>query len=154
MALDSGFSAHPENLPLIATICRHSTASRLPSSLRRHVPRRWDFSRSLTSWRSLQSADSWPPNGAARHQTLRATLDWSYELLPESERTLLRRLAIFVGGFTLEAATAVMGDTGATASTVADGDCKPGGQVARISGRIGAIRPLAIARDNSRLRAR
>src|SRR5215467_8535399 len=40
----------------------------------------------------------------SRHQTLRATLDWSYELLPEFERTVLRRLAIFAGGFGLEAA--------------------------------------------------
>ncbi|HEX4614807.1 MAG TPA: winged helix-turn-helix domain-containing protein, partial [Stellaceae bacterium] len=36
-----------------------------------------------------------------RHQTLHATLDWSYELLPESERAVLRRLSIFAGGFTL-----------------------------------------------------
>jgi predicted ATPase/DNA-binding winged helix-turn-helix (wHTH) protein len=42
-----------------------------------------------------------------RHQTLRATLDWSYELLPETERVVLRRLAIFAGGFTLEAANAI-----------------------------------------------
>jgi predicted ATPase/DNA-binding winged helix-turn-helix (wHTH) protein len=42
-----------------------------------------------------------------RHQTLRATLDWSYELLPEPERVVLRRLAIFVGGFTLQAATTI-----------------------------------------------
>ena len=42
-----------------------------------------------------------------RHQTLRATLDWSHELLSAIERTALRRLAIFVGGFTLEAASAV-----------------------------------------------
>ncbi len=42
-----------------------------------------------------------------RHQTLRATLDWSYELLPALERTVLHRLAIFAGGFTLEAASAV-----------------------------------------------
>jgi predicted ATPase/DNA-binding winged helix-turn-helix (wHTH) protein len=39
-----------------------------------------------------------------RHQTLRATLDWSYDLLTEPERTVLRRLAIFPGGFTLQAA--------------------------------------------------
>jgi predicted ATPase/DNA-binding SARP family transcriptional activator len=42
-----------------------------------------------------------------RHQTLRATLDWSYELLPAIERTVLRWLAVFAGGFTLEAAGAV-----------------------------------------------
>ena len=42
-----------------------------------------------------------------RQQTLRATLDWSYELLAAIERTVLHRLAIFAGGFTLEAASAV-----------------------------------------------
>jgi predicted ATPase len=42
-----------------------------------------------------------------RHQTLRATLDWSYELLPEPEQVVLRHLAIFAGGFTLQAASAV-----------------------------------------------
>jgi predicted ATPase len=40
----------------------------------------------------------------ARQQTLLATLDWSYELLTEPERALLRRLSVFAGGFTLEAA--------------------------------------------------
>jgi len=42
-----------------------------------------------------------------RHQTMRATLDWSYGLLSEAERVVLRRLAVFVGAFTLEAATVV-----------------------------------------------
>jgi predicted ATPase/class 3 adenylate cyclase len=46
-----------------------------------------------------------------RQQTLRATLDWSYSLLTERERTVLRRLSIFNGGFTLEAASAVVADT-------------------------------------------
>jgi predicted ATPase len=53
-----------------------------------------------------------------RHQTLRATLDWSYELLPEPERVALRRLATFAGGFTLAAASAVIAETDATASDV------------------------------------
>ncbi len=45
-----------------------------------------------------------------RHQTLRASLDWSYELLPEPEQCLLSRLGIFASGFTLEAANAAMGN--------------------------------------------
>jgi len=46
-----------------------------------------------------------------RHQTLRATLDWSYDLLSEAERTTLRRLAVFAGAFSIDAAGAVaMGD--------------------------------------------
>ncbi|MBV8242436.1 MAG: LuxR family transcriptional regulator, partial [Hyphomicrobiales bacterium] len=55
-----------------------------------------------------------------RHQTLRATLDWSYELLPELERAVLRRLAIFAGGFTLAAARAVASAGAITASDVVD----------------------------------
>jgi len=50
-----------------------------------------------------------------RHQTLRATLDWSYELLPEAERAVLRRLAVFAGGFTFPAARSVVGDAGPVA---------------------------------------
>jgi predicted ATPase len=45
----------------------------------------------------------------ARQQTLRATLDWSYGLLSEPEQALFRRLSVFVGGWTLEAAEAVTG---------------------------------------------
>ena len=57
----------------------------------------------------------------ARHQTLAATLDWSYEFLPEAERTILRRLALFTGGFTPEAAGAVAGGEGLTLPEVDDG---------------------------------
>lgn len=45
-----------------------------------------------------------------RHQTLRATLDWSFGVLPAGEQEVLRRLAVFSGGFTLEAARCVVGD--------------------------------------------
>ncbi|HWZ72767.1 MAG TPA: winged helix-turn-helix domain-containing protein [Casimicrobiaceae bacterium] len=45
-----------------------------------------------------------------RQQTLRATLDWSYDLLAEDERRVLRRLSIFPSSFTLEAASAVSSD--------------------------------------------
>jgi predicted ATPase/class 3 adenylate cyclase len=45
-----------------------------------------------------------------RHQTLRATLDWSYDLLSESRRRLFARLGVFAGGWTLDAAEAVCGE--------------------------------------------
>jgi predicted ATPase/DNA-binding winged helix-turn-helix (wHTH) protein len=51
-------------------------------------------------WKGRRTA---PP----RHQTLRATLDWSYNLLSEPERTTLRRLSVLVGNFTLDAARAI-----------------------------------------------
>lgn len=47
-----------------------------------------------------------------RQQTLRATLDWSYHLLSDAEQRLLRRLAVFVGSWTLEAAEAVCSGPG------------------------------------------
>ena len=55
-----------------------------------------------------------------RHQTLRATLDWSYDLLPAIERSILSRLAVFVGGFTLEAAGAVATSADLDAAEVVD----------------------------------
>ena len=48
--------------------------------------------------------------GPARHQTLRATIDWSYQPLTEPERRLFARLSVFVGPWTLAAAEAVCAD--------------------------------------------
>ena len=45
-----------------------------------------------------------------RHRTLRTALEWSYDLLDEEERTLFRRLSVFVGAWTLDAAEQVCGD--------------------------------------------
>ncbi len=56
----------------------------------------------------------------ARQQTMRATLDWSYDLLSESERVVLRRLGVFVGPFTMDAASAVAAGVDIPASEVAD----------------------------------
>ncbi|MBV9173532.1 MAG: hypothetical protein JOZ81_26000, partial [Chloroflexi bacterium] len=51
-----------------------------------------------------------PRTAPARQQALRATLDWSWELLSAQEQLLLRRLAVFAGGWALEAASMVCGD--------------------------------------------
>jgi predicted ATPase/DNA-binding SARP family transcriptional activator/Tfp pilus assembly protein PilF len=65
-----------------------------------------DRFRFLVSWRRLV---------AARHRTLREAMDWSYELLRPTEQRLLRHLAVFAGGFSLDAVAAVClaGDDGA-----------------------------------------
>ncbi len=54
------------------------------------------------------------------HQTLRAALDWSYNLLSDPERTLLRRMAVFAGGFSLEAAEAVCAGPDLDATEIID----------------------------------
>ncbi|HWS63881.1 MAG TPA: winged helix-turn-helix domain-containing protein [Steroidobacteraceae bacterium] len=118
-ALNSDFSPHGENLRAIVAICRHldgiplaiefaaARAAMLgPEPVRSGLNERFGL---LTGGRRT---------ALPRHQTLRATLDWSYELLPETERCLLRRLGIFTGGFTLEGANAVMSDQGYTESAL------------------------------------
>src|SRR3984893_17513482 len=55
-----------------------------------------------------------------RHRTLKATLDWSYDLLSDAERIVLRRIAPFVGHFTLEGARYVAGELGVGTGEIFD----------------------------------
>jgi predicted ATPase/DNA-binding winged helix-turn-helix (wHTH) protein len=121
-ALNSDFSPDRENLPAIAAICRRLDG----------IPLAIDFAATHVATLGLQQVAAGLDDrlgmltvgrrtALPRHRTLRATLDWSYDLLPEPERCLLRHMAIFIGGFTLEAATAVMRDSGSDASTVVNG---------------------------------
>jgi predicted ATPase/class 3 adenylate cyclase/TolA-binding protein len=55
-----------------------------------------------------------------RHQTLRALIDWSYDILSEAERMLLQRLSVFAGGWTLEAAEAICSGGGIEPDQVLD----------------------------------
>jgi predicted ATPase/DNA-binding winged helix-turn-helix (wHTH) protein len=65
------------------------------------------------SWSGRRTAPS-------RHQTLNATLEWSYDLLGEGERRVLNRLSVFAGGFTFEAAVAVVADETVDEASVSD----------------------------------
>jgi predicted ATPase/DNA-binding CsgD family transcriptional regulator len=61
---------------------------------------------------------SGPRDAPVRHQTLRAAVAWSYGLLPSDEQAMFRALSVFVGGFTLEAAKAIVGDADASTTSV------------------------------------
>jgi predicted ATPase len=78
----------------------------------------------------------------ARQRTLRGAIAWSHDLLAPAEQVLFRRLAVFVGGFTLEAAEAVAGATGEPSTGVHD-------TVASLVAK-GLVRPGEDADDESR----
>jgi predicted ATPase/class 3 adenylate cyclase len=89
-----------------------------------------------------------------RHQTLRATLEWSHQLLDPDEQLLLRRLGVFAGGFTADAARAVCGDDAALASLVRkslvqfERDPKPGRYRLLETVRVFALEQLAEAGES------
>lgn len=70
--------------------------------------------------KSLEVLHSGARDMPPRHQALDATFEWSHELLTEPERVLFRRLAVFRGGFTLEAAEAVCVRDGIESASVID----------------------------------
>ena len=110
-ASDDGFELCDDDAPLIGEICRALDGIPLAIDLaaarvdvlgvRGLAARLEDLSRILTF--GCRTA-------VARHRTMRATLDWSYGLLSPPEQTVFLRLAVFVGGFTLAAASEVAGD--------------------------------------------
>jgi predicted ATPase len=121
-ALDSAFLPRAEDILSIAAICRHLDG--IPLAIEFAAARAATLG-VLPVTVGLSDRFTMLTNGRRtalpRHQTLRATLDWSYQLLPAPERLLLRRLAIFPAGFTLDAAVAVMQDAGLDASSVIEG---------------------------------
>ncbi|MET4215608.1 putative ATPase/DNA-binding winged helix-turn-helix (wHTH) protein [Bradyrhizobium sp. LB7.2] len=110
-ALGSSFASDEENISAVATICRRLDGIPLaiefaaaravmlsPPKIAALLDDRFKF---LTTGRRT---------ALPRQQTLRATLDWSYDLLPDDEAWLLRQLGIFAGEFELDAVIAVAGE--------------------------------------------
>ena len=110
-AVDPEFRLTDDNAPAVARICRRLDG--IPLALELAAAR-------LRMLRPDQVADRLDDrfglltgggrNALRRHQTLRAAMDWSYDLLPQAERTLLGRLSMFAGSFSMEAAEAVGAD--------------------------------------------
>jgi len=109
-AVKEDFQLTPANAADVAQLCRRLdgvplaielAAARIPTmnpaELVRRLDRRFDV---LAGGRR---------GAVERHQTLRAAIDWSYDLLDEPQQRLLARLAVFAGGCTLDAAEAVCG---------------------------------------------
>ena len=106
-----GFRLVPHNAVAIAQICRRLEG--LPLALELAAARAGGLSVGQIAARldeSLRVLTVGDRGGVTRHQTLRAAIDWSHALLRDSERQLLRRLSVFAGGWSLEAAEAVAED--------------------------------------------
>jgi predicted ATPase/transcriptional regulator with XRE-family HTH domain len=110
-AVDTQAAITPENVEPIVEICRRLDG--LPLALELAAARTAVLSPSQLCERLDRIFDVLAKNeGAAisRHETMRAVIDWSSALLPSHARLLFARLAVFVGGFSLESATAVCSD--------------------------------------------
>nr|WP_314533223.1 winged helix-turn-helix domain-containing protein [uncultured Pseudomonas sp.] len=109
MASQDTFELHDTQLPELVDICQRLDGIPLAIELAAAQVGRFGLSTLLAQLQSsfrLLTQDSHLT--LARHQTLRATLDWSFALLSPCEQVCLRRLGVFRGGFTLESAAAVI----------------------------------------------
>ena len=111
--VQSNFSVTSENASALTQVCRRLdgiplaielAAARVRMMKVSQIAARLDDSFSLLTGGSRTALP--------RQQTLRALIDWSYNLLPEAERKLLARLSVFVGGWSLEAAEAICSGEG------------------------------------------
>ena len=112
-AVKPGFAVTAQNAAAVAAVVRRLdgialavelAAARVPAMTPAELARRLE--------RSFAVLGTGRRGAAERHQTLRATIDWSFQLLTVAEQALLGRLAVFAGGCTLEAAEVVCGGEG------------------------------------------
>ncbi len=120
-AAHAGFALTEANAAAVDEICRRldgvPLAIELAAARVRALPPDQIAARLDDAFRLLTSGSR---TALPRHRTLRATMEWSHALLSARERALLRRLAVFAGGFTLAAAEAVCADAGAAFGKRAD----------------------------------
>ena len=107
----SGFTLNPQNTSLVIRICQRLAgiplAIELAATRIRHLGPEAILDRLEDQFKILTSSCRTAPE---RQQTLKATIDWSYDLLSEEEQLLFNRLSVFTGDFSLEAVEDVCED--------------------------------------------
>jgi predicted ATPase/DNA-binding XRE family transcriptional regulator len=118
--VSSAFALTPSNTRPIADICRRLDGLPLAIELASRRVRILPPAELLARLdHALQLLTGGARDRPERQQTMRAAISWSYELLEGREKTLFQRLAVFAGGWTLEAAEAVGADAGEAAEGAA-----------------------------------
>ncbi|HEY1676777.1 MAG TPA: tetratricopeptide repeat protein [Candidatus Sulfotelmatobacter sp.] len=108
VAVKPSFKLTPENAAVVAEICSRVDGLPLAIELAAARVKMLPLAQILARLESrLQLLTAGPRDLPERQQTLRNAIDWSYDLLTEAEQQLLRRLSVFRGGWTLDAAEAV-----------------------------------------------
>jgi predicted ATPase len=110
-AIDYHFALNGENEGVVGDVCRRldgiPLAIELAAARVNVLPPKQLAARLDERFRVLTGGER---NALPRHQTMRALIDWSYDLLSARERAIFRKLSVFSGGFTLETAHAVCAD--------------------------------------------
>lgn len=101
------WSLSDEDAHLVATICHRLDGIPLAIELAAARVKALSVTQILERLDGLAMLSGGGRSAPARHQTLEATIDWSYNLLEDDERRLMRHLAVFAGGWNLEAAEVV-----------------------------------------------
>lgn len=103
-----GFELRDQDAPVVSAICRDLDGMALAIELAAGRVEAYGV-RQVADLLSTEFALTWPGRRTAvpRQQTLNATLNWSHELLGDAERGVFRRMSVFVGAFSLDAALAV-----------------------------------------------
>ena len=117
-----GFDITPQNLPSIVAICRRLDG--MPLAIELAAARASTLSPAEIMARlddRLRLLTGGPRDADVRHRTLRAAIDWSYELLDPSERMLLQRLSVFAGPVRADAIAQVCGEAPLAPPDVTDG---------------------------------
>ena len=117
-----GFDIKPDNVAAIVAICRRLDG--MPLAIELAAARASGLSPAEIMARlddRLRLLTGGPRDADARHRTIRAAIDWSYQLLDPSERTLLQRLSIFAGPVRADAVEQVCGEAPLAPADVADG---------------------------------